>query len=91
MSVAFSVARGATVPGFEPHEHRPRDIVGADALADHWIETLLGRPMLPEDRAVIVACLNGAGADPRDPARAPGQDELRAVALVLASPYMQWR
>ncbi|MEO8084011.1 MAG: DUF1800 domain-containing protein [Ardenticatenales bacterium] len=90
-NMAFAHAKGAIVPGFKPHEHRPQDLVGAEALADHWITTLLGRPMLSTDRDIVVACLNGAGADPHDPARAAGQDELRAVALILASPYMQWR
>lgn len=90
-NLAFAIARGSTVPGYKPHEHRPANLVGADAIADHWILTLLGRPMLPEDREIIVNCLNGAGADPNDPGRSAGQDELRAVALILASPYMQWK
>ncbi len=90
-NMAFAMARGATVPGFRPHEHRPAGLHGADAVADHWIATLLGRPMLPDDRRIIVDCLHGAAAEPGDPRRAEGQDELRAIALILASPYMQWR
>ncbi len=88
-NMALALATGGMVPGFRPHEHRPAGLAGPEAVVDHWIDALLHRPMLAEDRAVLVDFYAHNG--PPGPATPPALREAQTVALVLASPYFQWR
>lgn len=88
-NMALGLARGTMVPGFRPHEHRPAGWSSAEGIVDHWITLLLHRPMLPADRQLLIDFLAG----PPRPGEAvtAEQRELQTVALILGSPYFQWR
>ncbi|MFI0608846.1 MAG: DUF1800 domain-containing protein [Anaerolineae bacterium] len=88
-NMALGLANGSMVPGFRPHEHRPAGWTSAEGIVDHWIKMLLHRPMLPVDRQRLIDFLAG----PLKPGEAVSADqrEMQTVALILGSPYFQWR
>jgi hypothetical protein len=58
---------------------------------DFWIDRLLHRPMLDADREVLVDFLTEGGTD-FDTLTAAQKARLpETVALILDSPYFQWR
>ena len=88
-NLALGLASGGLVPGFRPYRHRPAHLDTPDAVVGYWIATLLHRPMLPAGRALVHDFLTGPETAP--PGTVPSSREMLAVALILASPYFQWR
>lgn len=88
-NMALGLAGGSMVPDFRPHEHRPAGWTSAEDIVDHWTKALLHRPMLPADRQHLIDFLSG----PLKPGEAVSADqrEMQTVALILGSPYFQWR
>ncbi len=80
--------QGALFPGFSPTT--PADLQTAGDAADYWIDQLLHRPMLPEDRSHVVSYLANGGGDDTPLASVRGRLPF-AVALILDSPYFQRR
>ncbi len=88
-NLGLALAGGGIVPDFTPHHRRPQDLATPAAVVDYWIETLLHRPMLDADRALLVSFYTDGGR--LSLAQAAAQREAQLVALVLDSPYFQWR
>jgi uncharacterized protein (DUF1800 family) len=67
------------------------DFGTAGEAADWWIDRLLSRPMLEEDRSAVIDFMtNGGGAD--TPFGNVTDITLRStIALIVDSPYFQWR
>ena len=69
--------------------HRPA-AADATAIVDYWAERLLVRPLLADDRALLAQELADGGSGRVSAgdlaARLPF-----VVALMLDSPYFQWR
>lgn len=80
------------VPGFRPDQADdvPASFGSAGEAVDFWMERILHRPMLAEDRAILVDYLTDGGTDdaPYEPVKAfvPG-----VIALIYDSPYFQLR
>lgn len=80
------------IEGFTPEMAAdvPATFADAGAAADYWITRLLQRPMGPADRTSVVDYLTDGRSEstPFDQvkARVPNM-----VALILDSPYFQWR
>lgn len=68
------------------------DGVAADAAAivDYWADRLLPRPLLAEDRALLVEALT-QGGDGRLSAAQVAERLPEVLALIIDSPYFQWR
>ncbi|MEO8084616.1 MAG: DUF1800 domain-containing protein, partial [Ardenticatenales bacterium] len=62
----------------------------ADAIVDYWADRLLPRPLLPADRAVLVEDV-AAGGTGRVTLAEAAQRVPMTVALLIDSPYFQWR
>jgi len=81
---------GQLLRGFLPAQQTPADRTTAGAAVDFWIERLLQRLMLPEDRQIVVEYLTDGGSEstplPSVQGRLP-----ETIALILDSPYFQWR
>lgn len=60
------------------------------ALVDLWSERILGRALLPQDRASLMAALVRGDAEPLSEA-VVGERLPLLVALILDSPYFLWR
>lgn len=83
------------VPLFDAVGQTPAHVRSSNALADFWIDRVLGRPMPDAERAEIVAFM----AQGRNPALdwpldtdTDAQDRLRAmVGLIFMSPAFLWR
>lgn len=88
-NLGLAFAGGSVVPGFTPHRHRPQDLATPAAVVDYWIETLLHRPMLDADRSLLASFFTDGGR--LTLVQAAAQREAQLVALVLDSPYFQWR
>jgi len=88
-NLGLGLANGEVVRGFVPHRRRPQDLATAAAVVDHWIEALLHRPMLEADRDLLESFFTDGGR--LTLAQAAAQREAQLVALVLDSPYFQWR
>ncbi len=82
---------GELIPGFKPDRQTPADRTTAGAVVDFWVERLLHRPVLDADRALLVGYLTNGGnaSTPRTAALDQRMPEL--IALILDSPYFQWR
>jgi len=80
------------IEGFTPDMAAgvPATFANAGTAADYWITRLLQRPMAPADRTLVVDYLTDGGSEsaPFDQvkARVPNM-----IALILDSPYFQWR
>ena len=79
---------------FDAVADTPDGVQTSDALADFWIERLLGRPMKTEDRHEIVAFM-AVGRDPEIPLSL-ADDEVRRrvrtmIGLIAMSPEFYWR
>ena len=72
----------------------PADLRSANALADFWIQRLLGRPMRSADRLEIVAFM-AQGRDPDIPLTLADhvvRRRLRTmIGLIAMSPEFYWR
>lgn len=62
----------------------------ADAIVDYWADRLLVRPLLADDRAMLVEEMAGGGSG-RISAAEAGARLPMVIALLLDSPYFQWR
>ncbi len=62
----------------------------AGAIVDYWADRLLPRPLLAEDRALLVDAL-AEGGDGRISTAQAAERLPQVVALILDSPYFQWR
>ena len=62
----------------------------AGAIVDYWADRLLARPLLAEDRALLVDALT-LGGDGRVTATQAAERLPQVVALIIDSPYFQWR
>lgn len=62
----------------------------AAAIVDYWADRLLPRPLLPSDRAVLVEDV-AAGGTGRVTAAEAAERVPMVVALLIDSPYFQWR
>jgi len=60
------------------------------AIVDGWADRILGRPLLPEDRDGLIAAVVRGDAEPLPEAVVAERLPL-LVALLLDSPYFQWR
>lgn len=62
----------------------------ATAIVDYWADRLLVRPLLAADRTMLVEDMAGGGAGRVSAAEATERTPM-LVALLLDSPYFQWR
>lgn len=81
----------ALIDGYSPLDETPPSVTTVGAFADFWIDRLLYRPMRPEDRAIVVEMLIPTGDEEAPIAGLPADRRRAAIALVLDSPYFQWR
>lgn len=88
-NLGLAMAEGRLVPGFRPRLNRPSDLATAAEIVDHWIQRLLGRAMLEADRDTLLAWFTDSGKLNLTQAVAQREDGL--IALILDSPYFQWR
>jgi uncharacterized protein (DUF1800 family) len=79
---------GALFNGFAPTT--PDTVTTAGAAVDYWVDQLLHRPVTAEDRAVLVQYLTNGGAEGSAISAVRGRLPF-LVALLLDSPYFQWR
>ncbi len=77
------------VPGFNPVNQMP-ELTTAGAVVDWWIDRLLHRPMLAADRGTLIDYLTKGGTE-TDPVASGEQRIKETAALILDSPYFQWR
>lgn len=85
----LQLAQGQVVPGFRPATQRPAAVQTPEGVVDFWVERLLHRAVDPADRATLVAFFAVNGAMP--PAAQVASREAQLIALILDSPYFQWR
>lgn len=77
------------IPGFNP-QGQTGDRTRAGDVADFWIDRLLHRPMLDADRAIVIDYLTQGGTE--DDTISAGDRRIgETIALILDSPYFQWR
>ncbi|HQZ72372.1 MAG TPA: DUF1800 family protein, partial [Anaerolineae bacterium] len=88
-NLGLAMAEGRVAPGFRPRLHRPADLASAAEIVDHWIRRLIGRAMLAADRDTLLAWFTNGGT--LSLAQAAAQREDGLIALILDSPYFQWR
>jgi uncharacterized protein (DUF1800 family) len=85
----LALADGEVVRNFRPASQRPGTIASPEAIVDYWVERLLHRAVEAQDRATLLDYLAPGGALP--PANQMAAREAGLIALVLDSPYFQWR
>ena len=94
MNYLLNVRGEDEVLWFDPVSDTPDGVRTSNALADFWIQRLLGRPMKTEDRKEIVAFLS-VGRDPEIPfslADDAVQRRVRTmIGLIGMSPEFYWR
>lgn len=77
------------IPGYNPRSKMP-DLRKAGQIVDWWIDRLLHRPMLTADRETVIDYLTLGGTE--ETAVQPNDSRIgETVALILDSPYFQWR
>jgi hypothetical protein len=87
---AVDRSNDALIPGFNAIAAMPTDLGTAGRIVDWWIDRVLHRPMLAADRATVIDFLTSGGTE--DSSVAANDTRIReAVALILDSPYFQWR
>jgi hypothetical protein len=75
---------------FDPVERMPA-LAKAGQVVDYWIDRLLHRAMLDADREILIDYLTAGGTE-FDTLTAAQQRRIpETVALILDSPYFQWR
>jgi hypothetical protein len=90
---------GASVlRSLRPVAQMPAEIATAGEAIDYWVDRVLHRPVDSADREVLIEYLTEGGDDTTAlSARLPGStrqvaDRLpETIALILDSPYFQWR
>ncbi len=88
-NLGLALAEGRLVPHFRPASLRPPGLGSAEEVVDHWTRQLVGRPLDPADRATLLAYFTDGGR--LDLSQAGAAQEDRLIALILDSPYLQWR
>ena len=79
------------VQGFEPTRDMPAEHTSAGAVVDYWTERILHRPVLDADRQILIDYLTAGGTE-FDTLTASQRERIpETVALILDSPYFQWR
>jgi hypothetical protein len=80
--------RGGLFTGFAPTT--PGTVATVGAAVDYWVDQILHRLVTAEDRAVLVDYLADGGAESTPIAGVRGRLPF-LVAILLDSPYFQWR
>ncbi len=88
-NLGLQLAQGQLITGFRPATQRPASIDTPEGVVDYWVGRLLNRAVDPADRATMVAFFAVNGALP--PAAQLATREAQLIALILDSPYFQWR
>ena len=79
------------VDGFTPVTQTPPGADTAGAFVDYWLDRLLHREMLVDDRGEVVSFLTDGGTDSTPIAGLSADRRAATIALILDSPYFQWR
>jgi uncharacterized protein (DUF1800 family) len=86
------VSQGAQlITGFKPERARPADVDTVGAAVDWWLARLLHREMTAADRQHVVEFLSAGVGEEAAMAGDVIRREPFAIALIIASPYFQWR
>jgi hypothetical protein len=79
------------IPGLQPAMQTPGGLANAGEVVDYWIDRLISRPMNADDRDIVIDYLTDGG-DESSPVDAGVRSRLPVmIALILDSPYFQWR
>jgi uncharacterized protein (DUF1800 family) len=88
---AAGVGSAQFIPGLRPADQTPGALTTAGEVVDYWIDRLLSRPMLEEDRQTVIDYLTDGG-DESTPINTVVRNRIPVlIALILDSPYYQWR
>jgi uncharacterized protein (DUF1800 family) len=79
------------INGFYPAQQTPAGLTTAGEVVDYWIERLLHRPMLAEDRNLVIDYLTNGGNETTRLNQQATRRIPETIALMLDSPYYQWR
>ena len=94
MNYLLNIRNESEALWFDAVADTPADLRSANALADFWIQRLLGRPMGSADRLEIVVFM-AQGRDPDVPLNLADdfvQGRLRTmIGLIAMSPEFYWR
>jgi hypothetical protein len=78
------------ISGWSPSAQTPAEATTAGAAVDFWIDRLLHREMATEDRTQIIDFLTDGGSESTPLAQVRNRLDT-TIALILDSPYFQWR
>jgi uncharacterized protein (DUF1800 family) len=88
-NVAMAMALGQWAPGWQPVAATPAGATAGQAV-DFWVERLLHRALTAEDRLSVVDYLTD-GAPESTPVATVQARLPETIALLVDSPYFQWR
>lgn len=88
-NVAMFMTLGQWVAGWQPATDTPAGITAGQAV-DFWIERLLHRALTPDDRQTVVDYLTNGAAESTPVASVQARLP-ETIALLMDSPYFQWR
>jgi len=79
------------IPNFRPRDQMPTGVTTAGGAVDFWTDRLLHRPVLAGDRDLLVEYLTDGGPASTPINNAIGNRLPEMIAMILDSPYFQWR
>jgi uncharacterized protein (DUF1800 family) len=79
------------VDGFTPITQTPAEVTTAGQYVDYWIDRLLHRDMVAQDRSTVVSFMTNGGDDSTPIAGLSNDRRAATIALILDSPYFMWR
>lgn len=79
------------IPGFLPAAQTPGSLGTAGEVVDYWLDRLLHREMTEEDRGQVIEYLAGTAEESTPVDSRIRQRVPMMIALILDSPYFQWR
>ncbi len=79
------------IPGFLPAQQTPSDLSTAGEVVDYWIDRLIHRPMLDEDRQRVIDFLTENGDESTPVTGGVARRVPMMISLIIDSPYFQWR
>jgi uncharacterized protein (DUF1800 family) len=85
----LALAQGDLLKDFKPATQRPAGLTTPGQVVDYWVERLTHRAVEAQDRATMIAFFAENGALP--PTSQLAAREAQLIALILDSPYFQWR